>query len=415
VSDCSTAECISIAVALQRVIGWAQAEQARVLVRIATHPDPTPAPEVETMSATAEVALALRWSHEYAADRMESAARLVQDFPDTLEAVTRGEVPFLHATVLVDKTAALDDASARKVEQRVLAKAGSQTISQFRSALRRAVNAVDTRTQDEQHQADLTDRRVCYQPAEHAMAWLNSFLPAVDAQAALTTVQGYADKLKDAAGSDDPRTADQFRADALVAIFAAARDARNLDGRNLHGLPEWQGRRPHIQVVVALSTLLSIDNQSGELAGYGPIPADLARRLAADPTGTWTRLVTDHHGQLLDYGRTSYRPPQDLIDHIIARDRTCRWPGCHRQARRCDLDHIQDWSLGGETKPDNMQPLCRRHHRLKHHAGWKVHRRTDGTTVWTSPTGRTYEKPPDPTPVDQTRPKNEPAEDPAPF
>jgi hypothetical protein len=304
--------------------------------------------------------------------------------------------------VLVDKTAALDDASARKVEQRVLAKAGSQTISQFRSALRRAVNAVDTRTQDEQHQADLTDRRVCYQPAEHAMAWLNSFLPAVDAQAALTTVQGYADKLKDAAGSDDPRTADQFRADALVAIFAAARDARNLDGRNLHGLPEWQGRRPHIQVVVALSTLLSIDNQSGELAGYGPIPADLARRLAADPTGTWTRLVTDHHGQLLDYGRTSYRPPQDLIDHVVARDKTCRWPGCHRQARRCDLDHIQDWSLGGETKPDNMHALCRRHHRLKHHAGWKVQRRTNGVTIWTSPTGRTYKKPPDPTPIDRS-------------
>jgi hypothetical protein len=92
-----------------------------------------------------------------------------------------------------------------------------------------------------------------------------------------------------------------------------------------------------------------------------------------------------------------------LVDHVVARDRTCRWPGCHRQARRCDLDHIQDWALGGETKPDNIHALCRRHHRLKHHAGWKVHRRTDGTTVWTSPTGRTYDKPPDPTPVDRTR------------
>jgi hypothetical protein len=173
----STNGCISMAVALQRVIGWAQAEQAKVLARIATHPDPTPAPEVETMSATAEVALALRWSHEYAADRMESAVRLVQRFPDTLDAVTRGEVPFLHASVLVDKTHGFEPAAAAEVQKRVLSKAGKQSISQFRSVLRRAVTAVDTRTAEEQHVADLTDRRVCFQPAEHAMAWLNSSCP----------------------------------------------------------------------------------------------------------------------------------------------------------------------------------------------------------------------------------------------
>jgi hypothetical protein len=40
-------------------------------------------------------------------------------------------------------------------------------------------------------------------------------------------------------------------------------------------------------------------------------------------------------------------------------------------------------------------PLCPRHHHCKHEGGWTVHRRPDGVTEWTSPTGRTYEKPPD--------------------
>jgi len=40
-----------------------------------------------------------------------------------------------------------------------------------------------------------------------------------------------------------------------------------------------------VHVTVALSTLLGLDEQPGELAGHGPIPAVLARRLAADPTG----------------------------------------------------------------------------------------------------------------------------------
>ena len=90
--------------------------------------------------------------------------------------------------------------------------------------------------------------------------------------------------------------------------------------------------RPAIQVTVAASTLLGLDEQPGELAGHGPIPASVARRLAADPTGTWRRLLTDPAtNTLLDYGRTTYRPPKDLTDHVIARDQTCTFPGCARK------------------------------------------------------------------------------------
>ena len=102
---------------------------------------------------------------------------------------------------------------------------------------------------------------------------------------------------------------------------------------------------------VGLSTLLGQDNDPGELDGHGPIPAALARRLADDPTGTWRRLVTDPLGKLIDYGRPVYEPPTALRDFVVARDRTCRFTSCDRPAGRCEIDHIDSWEDGGETKP----------------------------------------------------------------
>ena len=38
--------------------------------------------------------------------------------------------------------------------------------------------------------------------------------------------------------------------------------------------------------------------------------------------------------------------------------------------------------------------LCRRHHRLKHTAGWTVKLHPTGTMTWTTPTGRNYQTEP---------------------
>jgi hypothetical protein len=85
--------------------------------------------------------------------------------------------------------------------------------------------------------------------------------------------------------------------------------------------------RPVIQVTIDLPTLLRLADHPGELAGYGPIPPEVARQLAAG--GDLVRLVTDPlTGRLLDYGRTRYRPPEALARFVAARDVTCRCPGC---------------------------------------------------------------------------------------
>ena len=58
-------------------------------------------------------------------------------------------------------------------------------------------------------------------------------------------------------------------------------------------------------------------------------------------------------------------------------------------ADRCDLDHAIPHHQGGPTNPANMGALCRRHHRAKHEAGWRLVRDEHGCT-WTSPAGKTY-------------------------
>jgi hypothetical protein len=177
---------------------------------------------------------------------------------------------------------------------------------------------------------------------------------------------------------------DAYRADALVEL--AARYLTDTDPRGV-----LNRQAPAIRVTVSMQALLGDSDEPADLAGYGPIPASLARQIAADPDGTWQRIVTDPLGRLIDLGRTRYRPPKPLADHVRVRDQTCAFPTCNRQAENCDLDHVCDWAHGGHTCPDNLVRLCSRHHHLKHNGNWTItYNPTTGTTQWTTPTGRHY-------------------------
>ncbi len=89
-------------------------------------------------------------------------------------------------------------------------------------------------------------------------------------------------------------------------------------------------------------------------------------------------------------------PPEWMRELVIQRDARCRFPHCDKPSRACDLDHIEayvemdDGGPPGQTHPDNLAPICRRHHRAKTHFGWRYDRNTDGTYTWTSPRGHRF-------------------------
>ncbi|RPF23242.1 hypothetical protein EDD34_3927 [Myceligenerans xiligouense] len=158
-----------------------------------------------------------------------------------------------------------------------------------------------------------------------------------------------------------------------------------------------------VNVTVPATMLLDPDDATpGVLEGLGPIPAEDAARIAAD--ATWRRLLTDPvAGVLTDYSSRTYAPGVTLRAAVTARDRTCRFPGCDRPATvggraALDLDHIEAFDHDhryqpgepGQTRANNLHPLCRKHHNLKTHANWRVTRDPGtGVTRWTAPAGAT--------------------------
>jgi hypothetical protein len=90
-------------------------------------------------------------------------------------------------------------------------------------------------------------------------------------------------------------------------------------------------------------------------------------------------------------------PPAWMRELVILRDDHCVFPGCTRDARACDIDHIIPYEDGppGQTHPDNLACLCRRHHRAKTAGAWRYHRTAEGHYLWRGPYGRSYLVTPD--------------------
>jgi hypothetical protein len=100
-------------------------------------------------------------------------------------------------------------------------------------------------------------------------------------------------------------------------------------------------------------------------------------------------------GDALDLGTSSYRPSAALAEFVRARDQYCVFPGCLHPARSCDIDHRIPFPQG-PTDADNLNCLCRHHHRLKHEDGWRLLKR-GRSYIWINPGGIIYIKTPPPT------------------
>jgi hypothetical protein len=397
----SAAALVDALVAWEKHVAWVQAQQHKLLALMASRPVAAGRlGRLDKQWVQEDVAAALRLSGRTAADRLAFATELSR-LPATLDVLGRGEISNLHARSLAEATVALDDAAASKVEAAVLPKAPTQAVGNFRRSVNRAMLTVAPKTAEEAHAEAVTQRRVVRTPDGAGMSWVSMLLADAAAGTVMTAIDAIARRI----GKTDPRTADQRRADAAVQLAIDA-----LHGTGGGDLPSEHGMRPSVQVTVALSTLLGLDEQPGELDGTGPIPASVARRIAADETGTWRRLVTDELGKLIDYGRRTYRPPKDLADYVIARDRTCRFPHCNRRAARCEVDHREAWECGGATCAFNLDVLCPRHHHGKHEAGWQPRRLPNGDLEWTSPSGHIYRKEAATYPIDQTAEPSRPTD-----
>ncbi len=375
-------------VAIDRQKAWLDAlEQAAVAavgdaVETAVD-DGKPDPEfIGLRAAHAEIAAAVRVSDCVAADKLHVARTLTTELPAVQQALTDGEICIWHARAIIDCTDPLSRDKARIVADRVLPRARKQTVAQLRRSLKRAVLAVEPKTAAERAKQAHADRTLHWTPLEDGMAELKLIASASEVMTIFNVADAIAKQLK----ADGPKhgepgwlSIDALRSDALVALIT-------------------QGaaivKPPAVNVTVDLPTLLGLQDNPAELAGYGPIPANLARILAAD--GRWRRMILEPQtGDLLDLGHSSYKPTAELSRFVKTRDRQCTFPSCQRAADHGDLDHQRPYRPGdpnsGGTDRANLHPPCKNHHVLKHKGRWVLHTNPDtGRRSWKSPTGHTY-------------------------
>ena len=392
-----------------------------------------------------DVATALRLSSNTAQIRIDVARVLTNHLPATCEALANGDISPSHATLIARESSeaikrGISTEDLLLIENKALAHAEFHTPAQVGRKLRTLFAQASPESFEEKVVAARDTRSVRMYPESDGMATLIALLPIEDAQTVMLSINSLiamrdskscAYKSKTRFTSDKETSATEESDKEIFAkgfstedglakefsnkeVFAKKTtiegsttnhsfDNRNIEMKRADALTEICGdllarisddyqphRRPvSINITMDLPTALGLADNPAELAGYGPIPASVARHLSSD--AKWRKFVTDPGtGNLLSFGRESYIPPQPLVDFLTARDRTCRFPGCSQPARVSDIDHAIPWEEGGQTSPENLGLLCRRHHRMKTHDGWNLESFADGSCKWTSPAGKEF-------------------------
>jgi Domain of unknown function (DUF222) len=182
---------------------------------------------------------------------------------------------------------------------------------------------------------------------------------------------------RDASAEAPARSAGEARADALLLVC---------DSFLAHGATD-RTAGDRYQVVVHVDDETIRDRERGgrcELDTGAPLAPDTARRLACDAAIV---PLLEHAGKPVGVGRKTRSIPPALRRALAARDRGCRFPGCHAR-RFVDAHHISHWADGGPTDLSNLVHLCHAHHRLLHEGGYTVTAGRDGALSFRGPDGR---------------------------
>ncbi len=361
---------------------WARVEAAasgHKLAAVGEFDAAGPQPDDPVDFRDLEVATALNVGTNTARNLMALGNVLATKGQRVLDAMRDGLIGYCHALQYFDALVGLAPDKCARVEELTLDKARTRTPGELRRLLRRTMARVDAEDFAKRHRQEQKKTRVTVSYRHpNGMASLLGWLPAVDAKIIETAIHAWARAAK-AAG--DERSLEELSAAALVDLAE-----RYLTGPNA---PRAHGRPVTVNIALDLLTFLGLTDHPGEILGTGAmIPADAVRDLI--PYAALRRIITDPlTGELLDYGRTTYRFPADAAAFVIAKWVMSTGPGSTVPAEQCDIDHAKPWDDDGPTQPANGNPCNRRWHRAKTIGGWSV-RQVNGCWEWRSPLGLTY-------------------------
>jgi hypothetical protein len=367
---------------------------------------PLPAGEA-TMLTAQEIACATHVPYASARNHVGLVERVGDCQPQSWEALDRGELSLAHLKAVERATRSCTPRVAQAVDAHIvpLAVQRGWTPSEVARAAAKLVIALDPDGAADRAAEAKANADVQLFPAPDEVSTLVANGPAELNLQIMDAIRDHAERM---ARAGDHRPAGLRRFHALAELVLGATDT----SAGQPGPGKQPARRAGTTLVgtsLDLTTLLGQDDHPGELAGYGPITAQTARRIAAD--SMLRKLVLDPlTGNTLDLGRSSYRPSAALRAVVEATRPVCGMPGCSRPARDCEIDHRREYHRTtdpGRTDRCNLGPLCKLHHQLKTKKLWTVDINPDGTETWTSPLGFTHTKKPSHFPLPEPLPADD--------
>ncbi|HWS58352.1 MAG TPA: DUF222 domain-containing protein [Actinotalea sp.] len=349
------------------------------------------------------------------------------ELPATAAAVGAGRMSLEHAQVLArvaatspTRRAALASGGAGRDERSFVVRAGQVPVDRSRREVERWAAAVDAEAAERSHEVACAKEHLTVARRADGLA-LQGFVTREHGKVLLTALRAVAGV--PAAG--DGRSREQRQAAALTDL------ARLVLDRGLAGAGSQV--RPHLSVHVSWETVRrlamedvaeratdggSAASSEPEPSGTGtsgtgmigtgmigtgtsrtgtsgaepatfddgtPLPPSVLARLLCD--SEISRIVFGPTGEVLDVGRSQRTFVGQLRRAVVARDRTCRYPGCDAPPNLGEVHHLTYWSHGGRTSVSNGVLLCWFHHDLVHRRRLDLRRGPGGEWTVTRPGG----------------------------
>lgn len=360
--------------------------------------------------APAELGAALGLSTHAATALVGDALELRHRLPRLWQRVVRGDLPAWRARRIADHTKSLSREAATYVDEQ--ASWCAHKISPAR--VQRLVDAAVLRFDPERASAEAASAR------EGRGVWVGDQISTggtlsvlIEADAGdVVAFDGTLSEVADAlAALGDPDPVDVRRSKALGRIADPQGALDLLAGRPVpgrgggpggsgagHGVARGGTLFVHLSAAAVGSWLgdpLSADEAGvARVEGLGPVLAAQVREWAGNGDLRVQPVIDLADHRAVD----AYEVPARMSEQVLLRDPCCPFPYCVNLSRRKDRDHIEEYDDGGEsgrpppgqTRPDNLAALCRRHHRVKTHSSWHYEMPHPGTYLWTSPHGLRY-------------------------
>ena len=217
-------------------------------------------------SAAAEIRVALTLTRRAADAEVGFALEMQQRLPRVFDMLTRGDIDVRRAKTMLHSTGHLSEDTARTVIGRVIEQAPGLTTGQLAARIRRLCIEADPEEAQQRYEDAVGERRIVVEANPSGTANLSGLDLAPYRVAAVSArINHLARSLNT---TSEPRSIDQLRADVFLDLLMGTNHTANTT----------TARGGVVELRVDLTTLTELSENPGELAGYGPVIADIARR-----------------------------------------------------------------------------------------------------------------------------------------